>query len=72
MNAARGPAASGATTALRGPVLSFTGDPFRDGLARTMRHDSDAIVAMEGGKIVAFGPARAVARRKCHRIHLPP
>ena len=47
--------------ALRGPALTFTGDPFRDGLARTMVHEPDAIVAMADGHITHFGPAAEVA-----------
>ncbi|MES1262854.1 MAG: guanine deaminase, partial [Peristeroidobacter soli] len=46
--------------AIRGPVLTYTGDAFRDGLESTMRYESDAIVAMAGGKITHFGPANAV------------
>ena len=48
-------------TAVRGPALSFTGDPFRDGLDVTMVHESDAIVAMAGGRITHFGPASRIA-----------
>jgi guanine deaminase len=48
-------------TAVRGPALTYTGDPFRDGLGRTMVHEPDAIVAMEGGHITHFGPASEVA-----------
>jgi guanine deaminase len=48
-------------TALRGPALTFTGDPFRDGLARTLVHEPDAIVAMQDGHITHFGPAERVA-----------
>ncbi|MBM3651070.1 MAG: guanine deaminase [Alphaproteobacteria bacterium] len=48
--------------ALRGPALSFTGDPFRDGLDRTMVHETDAIVAMAGGRVTHFGPAERVRR----------
>lgn len=48
------------TTALRGPVLTFTGDPFRDGLERTLVHEPDAVVAMAGGRITQFGPAERV------------
>ena len=51
--------------AIRGPVLTFTGDPFRDGLERTMVYESDAIVAFGGGVITHFGPADRV------RPHLP-
>jgi guanine deaminase len=51
---------------LRGPVLTYTGDPFQKGLERTMRYEPDAIVAMAGGTITHFGPADAV------RGQLPP
>ena len=47
-------------TAIRGPVLTYTGDAFRDGLERTMHYEPDAIVAMAGGKITHFGPASQV------------
>jgi len=47
-------------TALRGPALTFTGDPFRDGLERTLVHEPDAIVAMQDGRITHFGPAARV------------
>jgi guanine deaminase len=49
-------------TAVRGPVLTFSGDPFRDGLETTMIHEPDAIVAMADGKITHFGPAERIAR----------
>ena len=48
-------------TAIRGPALTFTGDPFRDGLEKTMVHEPDAIVAMADGRITHFGPASRVA-----------
>jgi guanine deaminase len=54
------------STAIRGPALTFTGDAFTQGLDATLRHESDAIVAMAGGKITHFGPAAAV------RAQLPP
>ena len=47
-------------TAIRGPALTFTGDPFRDGLDKTMVHEPDAIVAMADGRITHFGPASRV------------
>lgn len=46
--------------AIRGPVLTFTGDPFRDGIERTLVHEPDAIVAMQNGRITHFGPAARV------------
>ena len=52
--------------AIRGPVLTYTGDAFRDGLESTMRYEPDAIVAMRDGKITHFGPASEV------RALLPP
>jgi guanine deaminase len=55
-----------ALTAIRGPVLTYTGDAFRDGLESTMRHETDAIVAMRDGRITHFGPASEV------RAQLPP
>ena len=54
------------TTAIRGPALTFTGDPFAAGVEATMRHESDAIIGMAGGRITHFGPADAV------RALLPP
>jgi guanine deaminase len=50
----------GATSAIRGPVLTYTGDAFAEGLERTMRYEPDAIVAMAGGKVTHFGPAHEV------------
>ena len=47
-------------TALRGPVLSFSGDPFQLGLEATLRYDSDAIVAIADGRITQVGPARKI------------
>lgn len=47
------------TTAIRGPALTFSGDPFLVG-DDAMRYESDAIVAMAGGKITHFGPASAL------------
>jgi guanine deaminase len=51
------------TTAIRGPVLTYTGDAFLHGLERTMRYEPDAIVAMADGKISHFGPTSEVQSR---------
>lgn len=48
-------------TAVRGPMLTYTGDPFQDGLDKTMVHEPDAIVVLEGGKITQCGPAERIA-----------
>jgi guanine deaminase len=52
-----------AVSAIRGPVLTYTGDAFREGLQDTMRFEPDGIVAMSGGKITHFGPAAEVRTR---------
>ncbi len=49
--------ASSRPTAVRGPVLTFTGDPFLDGLDKTMVHEPDAVIVMAEGRITEFGPA---------------
>lgn len=54
---------SGSTKAIRGPVLTFKGDPFKDGLDETMVYESDAIVAFAGGIVTHFGPADNVLRQ---------
>jgi guanine deaminase len=43
--------------AIRGPALTFTGDPFQDGLDNTMVHEPDAVMVMANGRITEFGPA---------------
>ena len=48
------------TSAIRGPVLTFKGDPFQDGLEDTMVYESDGIVAFGNGIITHFGPATEV------------
>ncbi|MFN3890629.1 MAG: guanine deaminase [Beijerinckiaceae bacterium] len=55
------PEAAIATSAVRGPALTFTGDPFIEGLESTMKYEPDAIVAFADGKILHFGPAEQVA-----------
>ncbi|HET9761899.1 MAG TPA: guanine deaminase [Casimicrobiaceae bacterium] len=50
------------TLAIRGPVLTYAGDPFRHGLDDTLRYEPDAIIVIEGGRIVRFGPAAQLER----------
>ncbi|MCQ3828826.1 guanine deaminase [Microbulbifer elongatus] len=47
-------------SAIRGPVLTFTGDPFASSVEETMRYESDAIVAFGDGVITHFGPAEQI------------
>jgi len=44
-------------TAIRGAALSFSADPFQHPVSECLEYCDDAIVVMEQGKIVAFGPA---------------
>ncbi|HEU4779287.1 MAG TPA: guanine deaminase [Steroidobacteraceae bacterium] len=46
--------------AIRAPALTFTGDAFVEEVEATLRFESDAIIAMAGGKITHFGPAASV------------
>jgi guanine deaminase len=50
-------------TAIRGALVTFTGNPFLEGVAATRSHTADAIVAMADGRIVDFGPASEVEPR---------
>jgi len=50
-------------TAIRGALVTFSGDPFIEGVAATRHHEPDAIVAMANGRIVDCGAARDVSAR---------
>jgi guanine deaminase len=54
------------TSAIRGPLLSYSGDPFQHGIRDTRLYEPDAIVAMAAGRITHVGPASVV------RSQLPP
>lgn len=47
-------------TALRGPALTFVDDPFQVDPADAYRYESDALIVIRGGRIVAFGSHDAV------------
>ncbi|MDH1865928.1 guanine deaminase [Pseudomonas chengduensis] len=47
-------------TAIRGQVLSYKKDPFKNPIEECVYYESDGIVVMEGGKITAVGPASDV------------
>ncbi|MBL6615268.1 MAG: guanine deaminase [Reyranella sp.] len=57
------PALPSRSTAVRGPVLTFTGDPFQDGLDKTMIHEPDGVIVMADGRITEFGPAAQLLPR---------
>jgi guanine deaminase len=46
--------------ALRGAALTFVADPFEVGIEAAMRHEPDAMVIMQAGKITHFGAAADV------------
>ncbi len=48
------------THALRGPAITFSGDPFVLGADAAMRYEVDAIVAFGEGLITHFGPASEI------------
>lgn len=50
------------THAIRGPALTFKGDPFKDGIENTMVYETDAIVAFGDGHITHFGPADKIKK----------
>jgi len=49
--------------AIRGPVLTFTGDPFKQVPDEVMVYEPDGIVAFGGGKITHFGPAEVIEKQ---------
>jgi len=51
------------TSAIRGALLTFTGDPFTDDPRVVLRYERDAIVVMANGRIVDCGPAAEVTAR---------
>jgi guanine deaminase len=56
-------AARSGITAIRGALITFTGDPFAAEPQTVRRYDADAIVAMADGRIVDCGPAANVLQR---------
>jgi guanine deaminase len=57
------PGGRDAITAIRGALLSFTGDPSLEDLTSVRRYESDAIVVMANGRIVDCGTASEVGAR---------
>jgi guanine deaminase len=47
---------------MRGPVLTYTADPWQVGLEESLRYEPDAIVAIDEGRITQFGPAEKIQR----------
>lgn len=48
------------TAAIRGPILTFTGDPFVQAPDDCIRYEPDAIVVMENGIVTAAGHADSI------------
>ena len=48
---------SGAMKAIRGQVLTYTGNPFRKPVNECFRYESDGLIVMKDGMVTAFGPA---------------
>jgi guanine deaminase len=49
--------------AIRGSLVTFSGDPFVDRLDATRRYERDAIVVMDAGRVADVGPASEVLAR---------
>lgn len=49
--------------ALRGAAVTFVDDPWQVGNEAALRHEPDAVLVIEAGKIADFGPANAVLGR---------
>jgi guanine deaminase len=52
--------ADGPITALRGTIVSFTGDPFLIDPAKSFVHEPDGLIVCRGGLIEAAGPYGSV------------
>ena len=50
-------ASGSGTSAIRGQVLSYRADPFRNAIDDCVMYEPDGLVVMENGKITAVGPA---------------
>lgn len=48
---------TGLDAALRGPAITFRGDPFAMSEDEALHYEPDALVLMRNGRIAAFGPA---------------
>ena len=55
LNTSSNPPVSG-TSAIRGPALSYLGDPFIHPTDECVRFESDALIVMRDGYVVGFGP----------------
>ncbi|MGD2141719.1 MAG: guanine deaminase [Burkholderiales bacterium] len=47
-------------SAIRGQVLSYKADPFRNAIEDCVMYESDGVVVMEDGKVSAVGPASEI------------
>ena len=58
--ATAGTATDADITVIRGPALTYTGDPFAEDLTACRHYESDAAIVMAGGAIRQFGPAARI------------
>ena len=50
------------TRAIRGPLLTYSGDPFQLGVRETMHYEPDAMLVIQAGRIARVGPAATIRR----------
>ncbi len=44
-------------SAIRGQVLSYKADPFKNAIENCVMYEADGVVVMQDGKVSAVGPA---------------
>lgn len=49
-------------TAIRGAALSYTRDPFQYPIEDSYVYETDALIVMQGGRVIGIGPANEIAR----------
>ncbi|MDH4124307.1 MAG: guanine deaminase [Gammaproteobacteria bacterium] len=47
-------------TAIRGAALSYSQDPFQNAVEDCFRYEADALIIMQDGRVIAFGPASEI------------
>lgn len=55
-------------TAIRGPLLTFKGDPYQQPESECVHYESDAVIVMENGLIREVGPAPTVLKTLTNEV----
>ncbi len=57
-------------SAIRGQIVTYTGNPFLLGIEQTFVYLSDGLVVMAGGRVVDVGPAGALQEKYAGDLHV--